>query len=82
MRASSTEVLDHVFADAEAEAKELEQRVAEIRDVFDEATKQLDIRKTRLKECDGEIAAVVAEKDSLAKQLADCIVERKRTEHK
>lgn len=66
----------------EQEAAELEKKVGEAQSVVDETSTQLKARRLRLQECDGEIAAVVKEIENLNKQLTDCSVERKKTEHK
>ena len=69
-------------AEVQNQASELEKRVSDAQSVYDESSKQLEIRKQRLRECDGEIAAVVKEKDRVAKQMTDCSVDRKKAEHK
>lgn len=78
----SAQVFGLFLAEIEREAEAFGKKVADVQQEFDETSKQLQERRQRLQECDGEIAAVMKEIEGLNKQLTDCNVERKKTEHK
>lgn len=82
--ATRCKVIQILYSSAaiETEAEELGKKVNEAQQIFDETSKQLETRKIRLRECDGEISALLREIENSNKQLTDCNVERKKTEHK
>lgn len=51
------------------------------RDELKAVSAQLDQQRTRLRECDREIGALVKSRDQLNKQLADANVDRKKIEY-
>ena len=66
----------------EGEVARLGQAVAAAKAEYDLAAVRLEELRQRLKECDHEIGALLAEKGSLVQQITDLTVEKKRLQHK
>lgn len=62
----------------EQQVEQLGITVKETKTMYDESNSRLEELRLRLKECDGEIAAAIKEKDGLQKQRNDSIIERKK----
>ena len=58
------------------------QAVAAAKSEYESAAARLEELRQRLKECDCEIGALAAEKATLAQQLTDLAVEKKKLQHK
>lgn len=60
----------------------LEAQVSATKAEHEAATKQLEAKRSRLRECDKEIRGLEADKEKLAKRMADLEVEKRRAESK
>ena len=60
----------------------LGQAVAAAKGEYDSAAARLDELRQRLQDCDREIGALAADKATLAQQLTDLAVDKKRLQHK
>ena len=66
----------------EGEVTKLGQAVTAAKSEYESAAARLEELRQRLKECDREIGALAAEKATLAQQLTDLAVEKKKLQHK
>lgn len=74
--------LSGVLTELEVEVVALGDGVAAVKREYDAQAAQLEALRKRLRDCDGEIGALVQEKAALAQQAADAGLNRKKTEHK
>ncbi|XP_058110794.1 structural maintenance of chromosomes protein 2-1-like isoform X2 [Magnolia sinica] len=64
-----------------AEVDNLTSKVSSIKKEYDQAQSELNLSRSKMKECDAEISAIVKEQQKLQHKISDAIVERKKLEN-